>query len=64
MKKDVLNLISCPKNIKHKAILSLLYSSGLRLSEVLNLRIEDIQSDTATIFIKGAKGKKDRVNCF
>lgn len=59
--EEVLRLITTPANIKHKAILSLLYSGGLRLSEVLNLRIEDIKSNTSTIFIKGAKGKKDRV---
>ena len=40
--------------------MNLLYSSGLRVSEVLNLRIEDIHSESAAIFIKGAKGKKDR----
>lgn len=48
------------KNIKHKAILSLAYSVGLRVSEVINLKIEDIDSARMLIHIKNAKGKKDR----
>ena len=57
---EVIKLINTPINLKHKCILHLLYSAGLRRSEIVNLRIEDIQSDTSTIFVKGAKGKKDR----
>ena len=37
-----------------------IYSTGIRISEVINLRIDDIQSDQGFIFIKGGKGKKDR----
>lgn len=59
-KDEVKRLISQPKNIKHKAILSLLYSGGLRISELTNLRIEDIRSKEGYIYIKDAKGKKDR----
>lgn len=47
-------------NIKHKAILSLTYSVGLRVSEVINLKIEHIDSKRMVINIKGAKGGKDR----
>ncbi len=49
------------KNIKHKAILMLAYSVGLRVSEVLNLKIADIDSNRMIIHIKNAKGKKDRI---
>lgn len=59
--EEIISLINTPQNVKHRAILNLLYSSGIRLSEVLNLRIEDINSKTSSIFIKGGKGKKDRV---
>lgn len=59
-KSEIKKLLLAPKNIKHKAILAVLYSAGLRLSEVINLRIEDIHSDEGHIFIKGGKGKKDR----
>ncbi len=59
-KEDIKKLISQPKNIKHKAILSLIYSAGLRISELINIRIEDIRSKEGYIFVKAAKGKKDR----
>lgn len=49
------------ENLKHKAILSLTYSVGLRVSEVVNLKIEDIDSDRMLIYIKNGKGRKDRV---
>jgi integrase/recombinase XerD len=49
------------ENIKHKAILTLTFSVGLRVSEVVNLRIEDIDSKRMLIHIKNAKGRKDRI---
>ncbi len=48
-------------NLKHKTILSLTYSVGLRVSEIVNLKIEDIDSKRMMIHIKNAKGKKDRI---
>ncbi|MGN6539961.1 MAG: tyrosine-type recombinase/integrase [Ginsengibacter sp.] len=47
-------------NIKHKAILFTAYSAGLRVSEVINLKIKDVDSDRMQLFIERAKGKKDR----
>lgn len=49
------------ENSKHQAILTLTYSVGLRVSEVVNLKIEDIDSKRMIIHIKNAKGRKDRV---
>ena len=49
------------ENIKHKSILTLTYSVGLRVSEVVNLKIEDIDSKRMLIHIKNAKGRKDRI---
>ena len=49
------------QNIKHKAILTLTYSVGLRVSEVINLKIQDIDSKRMLIQIKNAKGRKDRI---
>lgn len=49
------------KNIKHKAILMTAYSAGLRVSEVIHLKITDVNSDRMQIFITCAKGKKDRM---
>ena len=47
-------------NIKHKAILFTAYSAGLRVSEVINLKIKDVDSGRMQLFIEKAKGKKDR----
>ena len=49
------------ENIKHKTILVTAYSAGLRVSEVISLKITDIDSDRMQIAIRGAKGKKDRM---
>ena len=46
--------------MKHKAIISLLYSAGLRISEVVNLKLTDIDKDRRQIFVRNAKGNKDR----
>ncbi len=58
--QEILNILQWPTNIKHKAILWTIYSSGLRISELINLRIIDIHSDEGYIFVKDSKGKKDR----
>ncbi len=58
--KEVLNIIQNPKNIKHRAILTTIYSSGLRISELINLRIIDVHSEEGFLYIKDSKGKKDR----
>lgn len=57
----LLDKISKIKNLKHQAILSLAYSTGMRVSEVINLKIEDIDSKRELIYVKNAKGRKDRV---
>lgn len=49
------------ENLKHKSILTLTYSVGLRVSEIVNLKIEDIDSKRMIIHIKNAKGRKDRL---
>jgi len=49
------------ENLKHKAILTLTYSVGLRVSEIVNIKIEDIDSKRMLVHIKNAKGRKDRV---
>jgi integrase/recombinase XerD len=57
---QVEKLFSNLENLKHKAMLYLAYSAGLRMSEIVNLKIKDIHSERMVINIKGAKGKKDR----
>ena len=53
-------MLSKVNNIKHRCILSLIYSGGLRRSELINLRIEDLDSSRNLILIKSSKGDKDR----
>jgi site-specific recombinase XerD len=53
-------IIHCASNIKHKTILCLMYSTGMRVGEVINLRIQDIDSARMVINIINAKGGKDR----
>lgn len=60
-KDFLLDKISKIENLKHKTIISLGYSVGLRVSEVINLKIEDVDSKRMVINIRQAKGKKDRI---
>ncbi len=48
------------KNLKHKTILMTVYSAGLRVSELVKLKPEDIDQDRMLIFVKYSKGRKDR----
>ena len=59
-KEDVTKIINSVDNLKHKALLMLVYSAGLRVGEVVRLKPEDIDSDRMLIHIKGGKGRKDR----
>lgn len=60
-KEEIKQILNAPTNIKHKAMLSLIYSCGLRRSELLNLKPNDIDSNRGVIIIRQAKGKKDRI---
>lgn len=60
-KKELTEKINAITNIKHRAILSLAYSVGLRVSEVCSLKITDIDSERMIIHVKHAKGDKDRL---
>lgn len=57
---EVARAINSVKNIKHKAIMMVTYSGGLRISETINLKIKDIDSKRMQIFVRNAKGGKDR----
>ncbi|MCK5823713.1 MAG: tyrosine-type recombinase/integrase, partial [Bacteroidales bacterium] len=58
---EIQNMFKTITNIKHKAILMTIYSAGLRVSELLELKISDIQSNRKLIFVRNSKGNKDRV---
>jgi len=60
-KDDIKLILNAHSNIKHKTMLSLIYSCGLRRGELLNLRPTDIDSKRNVVVIKQAKGKKDRI---
>ena len=60
-KEEIFKIINSTNNIKHKCILSLLYSAGLRRQELLNLKVTDIDSKRMMIKIYQGKGKKDRM---
>lgn len=57
---EVKKIVSSIDNLKHRAIISTIYSCGLRISEAVNLEIKDIDSSSMTIKIVNAKGKNDR----
>lgn len=58
--EEIKLLINNTNNIKHKCIISLLYSAGLRRSELINLKINNIDSKRMLVFVAHAKGNKDR----
>lgn len=58
--KEITTLLVKTINLKHAAIFAITYSSGLRLSEVCNLKIKDIDSQRMQVRVKNGKGKKDR----
>jgi integrase/recombinase XerD len=58
--EEVQAMIKATTNLKHKTLIMVCYSAGLRLSELINLRLADVDSDRMQISVKGGKGKKDR----
>ncbi|MFH1308301.1 MAG: site-specific tyrosine recombinase/integron integrase [archaeon] len=58
--EEIKSMIQSTRNIKHKLILKILYGCGLRVSEVVNLKNENVSIKESLIHIKQGKGKKDR----
>lgn len=59
-KAEAAAVLKAPTNLKHRAMLALAYSAGLRIGEVLALRPDDLLFDRGLIRVRGAKGNKDR----
>lgn len=59
--EEVIRTIVASNNLKHQCIMGLLYSSGLRRGELINLKLNDIKIDRKQVIVRGGKGKKDRV---
>jgi site-specific recombinase XerD len=57
---DVLKVLAAPSYLKHKVLLSLTYSAGLRVSEIVRLKPGDVDRQRGTIHVRRAKGRKDR----
>ena len=60
-KRQIIAMIDNTLNIKHQLIIEILYSAGLRLSELINLKVEDIDFDKNIIRVRQGKGSKDRI---
>ncbi len=60
-RNQIQQIIEQINNTKHKLIISLSYAAGLRISELVNLKVGDIDPEQLSIHIKQAKGKKDRI---
>ncbi|QCK17076.1 integrase [Mangrovivirga cuniculi] len=58
--EEVVRMLKTPMNLKHRCMLTLIYSAGLRVGEMIDMKISDIDGDRMLIHVKGAKGKKDR----
>ena len=58
--EEVLRIIQYTQNIKHRAILTLLYSCGLRIGELINLKLIDFHVERKQLIVKKGKGRKDR----
>lgn len=59
--EEVRKILNATENLKHKAILTTIYSCGLRLSELINLKLTDVKSDSNLLLIQQSKGNKDRL---
>lgn len=60
LEAEVARLLKATDNPKHQCILMLIYSAGLRLNELIQLRLPDLQPEQQRLFVYGGKGKKDR----
>ncbi|WP_233507337.1 tyrosine-type recombinase/integrase [Adhaeribacter pallidiroseus] len=58
--EEVAAILKAPVNQKHRCLLQLLYAGGLRIGEVINLKLTDVQSQRNLLLIRGGKGQKDR----
>lgn len=60
-KQEIISMLDLLKNKNHKLVITLLYYSGLRLEEALNLKYSDIDFERKIIHVKHGKGSKDRI---
>lgn len=58
--EEVISILQATRNLKHRAILGLIYSSGLRIGELLKLKLADVDLERQSVYVKSGKGRKDR----
>jgi len=61
-RREITKILESLKNAKHKLLLSLTYGAGLRVSEIVVLKVQDLDFEELTVHIKQAKGQKDRIS--
>lgn len=59
--EEVIDLLRSTRNLKHRVVLALLYSCGLRIGELISLELFQLDIDRRQLFVKNGKGRKDRV---
>jgi integrase/recombinase XerD len=59
-REEAAGIIAAPRNLKHRALLSMAYSAGLRVSELACLKVSDIDPNRGVILVRSGKGRKDR----
>jgi integrase/recombinase XerD len=60
-RNEIKKIIGCIKNSKHRLLVSLAYGAGLRVSEVVNSKVGDVDIEEKIVHLKSAKGNKDRI---
>jgi integrase/recombinase XerD len=61
---EIQRVLDSINNLKHRTMLALMYSSGLRLAELVSLKVRDIGLDDLNIYVREGKGRKDRITIF
>jgi site-specific recombinase XerD len=59
-REEAMRIVAAPRNLKHRALLVVAYSAGLRVSEIAALRVSDVDPSRGVIFVRSGKGRKDR----
>ncbi len=63
-RNEITAILNSIRNIKHRTMIALMYSAGLRLSELLNLKVSDVDCAGLTVRVREGKGRKDRITIF
>jgi len=63
-KEQVSKIISSLKNVKHKLMVQIIYAGGLRVSELINIKPPDVDTERKLVYIRQGKGAKDRITLF